>query len=296
MSPVVVCGRPQNLARAREFAAALGGEATSSPWRRPLSRHPWIVTVPPTEIALAAVWPRTVLDAHTGAFGLKGDRRSARRHGLLRRCVARADAVLVCSDALAERVTAWGGRPLIVHEAPPLETVAPAREVHAEPHVLVPGWFSPDEPIAEAVAALQLLPGVALDFCGSIDGLPPALLADAPSNAFFHGRLSHDAYVQAIDRTDVVLALTTQPESVLRVACEAIWHGRPLVISDLPINRALFPHAVHVANTAPAIAAGVSDALVRHAELRARAPEARALQAARWDDQCKALKALLGIS
>ncbi len=38
MSPVVVCGRPQNLARAREFAAALGGEATSAPWRRPLSR------------------------------------------------------------------------------------------------------------------------------------------------------------------------------------------------------------------------------------------------------------------
>lgn len=251
--------------------------------------------MPPTEIALAALWPRTLLDAHTGAFGLKGDRRSARRLGLLRRCAARADAVLVCSDALAGRVTAWGGRPLIVHEAPPLETVAPAREVHAEPHVLVPGYFSHDEPIGEAVAALGLLPGVVLDFCGAIERLPTALVVGAPATALFHGRLAHDAYVQAIDRADVVLALTTQPESVMRVACEAVWHGRPLVISDLPINRALFPHAIHVANQAAAIAAGVSDALVRHAELRARAPQARALQAARWDDQRDALKAVLGI-
>jgi hypothetical protein len=295
MAPVVVCGRPQNLARAREFAAALGGEATTSPWRRPISRQPWIVTVPPTEIALAAVWPRTVLDAHTGAFGLKGDRRSGRRLGVLRRCVARAEAVMVCSDALAERVAAWGGRPVIVHEAPPLETVAPAGEVHTEPRVLVPGYFSHDEPIAEAVAALRLLPGVVLDFCGSIERLPAPLVGAAPPTAHFHGRLAHGAYVQAIARADVVLALTTQPESVMRVACEAVWHGRPLVVSDLPINRALFPHAVHVANTAAGIAAGVSDALVRHAELRDRAPEARALQEARWDDQREALKAVLGI-
>ena len=295
MARVVVCGRPQNLQRAREFAVALDGEATASPWRRPVSRKPWIVTVPPTEIALAAVWPRTVLDAHTGAFGLKGDRRSAHRIGLLRRCVARADAVMVCSEQLAERVACWGGRPLVVHEAPPLESVPAAREIHAEPSVLVPGYFSHDEPIADALAALRLLPGVVLDFCGSIDRLPPALVAGAPPSARFHGRLDHAAYVQAIARADVVLALTTQPESVMRVACEAVWHGRPLVVSDLPINRTLFPHAIPVASTAAAIAAGVSDALVRHAELRARAPRARALQEARWDAQRAALQAALGI-
>ena len=92
-----------------------------------------------------------------------------------------------------------------------------------------------------------------------------------------------------------MLALATQPESVMRVACEAVWHGRPLVVSDLPINRTLFPHAIPVASTAAAIAAGVSDALVRHAELRARAPRARALQEARWDAQRAALQAALGI-
>ena len=293
MVPVVVCGRPQNLERARELAAALGGEATSAFWRRPLSRRPWIVTVPPTEIGLAAVWSRTLLDAHTGAFGLKGDRRSARRLGLLRQCARRADAVLVCSDALAERVAAWGGRPLVVHEAPPLASVAAAGEVQAEPHVLVPGYFSHDEPIAQALAALRLLPGVVLDFCGSIERLPAALVIGAPPSARFHGRLSQDAYLKAIARADVVLALTTQPESVMRVACEAVWHGRPLVVSDLPINRALFPHAIHVANTTAAIAAGVSDALVRHAEMRARAPQARVLQQARWDEQRAALLAVL---
>ena len=293
MVPVVVCGRPQNLARARELAAALGGEATAAPWRRPLTGGPWIVTVPPTELALAAVRRPTVLDVHTGAFGLKGDARSANRLWLLRRCVARADATMVCSAPLAEQVEAWGGRPLVVHEAPPLETVPPAGEVRAEPRVLVPGYFSHDEPIAEAVGALRLLPGVVFDLCGSTARLPEQVLQDAPGEARFHGRVEQEAYVAAIAGADVVLALTSQPESVMRVACEAVWHGRPLVISDWPINRALFPHAVHVANDAPAIAAGVNEALVRHAELRAAAADARAAQLARWHEQRQALAAAL---
>ena len=294
MSPVVVCGRAQNLARARELAAALGGEAVAAPWRRPLSGDPWIVTVPPTELALATVRRPTVLDVHTGAFGLKGDVRSARRLWLLRRCIARAEATMVCSAPLAEQVEAWGGRPLIVHEAPPLEPVPAAGEVHAEPHVLVPGYFSYDEPIAEAVGALPLLPGVVFDFCGAIDRLPDRLVHEAPPEARFHGRLAQAAYVAAIAGADVVLALTSQPESVMRVACEAVWYGRPLVISDWPINRALFPHAIHVANEAPAIASGLNAALVQHARLRAVADDARAQQQARWDEQRQALAAALG--
>src|SRR3954451_5990508 len=104
MAPVVVCGRPQNLARARELAAALGGEATAAPWRRPLTGGPWIVTVPPTELALAAVRRPPVLGGHPGAFGLKGGARWAKRLGVLRGCVARADATMVCSAPLAEQV------------------------------------------------------------------------------------------------------------------------------------------------------------------------------------------------
>jgi hypothetical protein len=293
MAPVVVCGRPQNLARARELAAALGGEATAAPWRRPIARGPWIVTVPPTELALATVRRPTVLDVHTGAFGLKGDARSAKRLWLLRRCVARAAATMVCSAPLAEQVEAWGGRPLVVHEAPPLETVPAAGEVHSEPRILVPGYFSHDEPIAEALQALRLLPGVVFDLCGSVDRLPEQVVQDAPSGARFHGRVGQEAYVAAIAGADVVVALTSQPESVMRVACEAVWHRRPLVISDWPINRDLFPHAIHVANDPAAIAAGVNDALVRHAELRAAADDARTAQLARWHEQRQALVAAL---
>ena len=58
MSPVVVCGRPQNLARARELAAALGGEAVVRALATTALGRPWIVTVPPTEIALTAVGGR----------------------------------------------------------------------------------------------------------------------------------------------------------------------------------------------------------------------------------------------
>jgi glycosyltransferase involved in cell wall biosynthesis len=296
MSRVVVCGRPQNLARARELAAALGGHAVSSPWRRPGDRRPWIVTAPPTELALASLFPRTVLDAHTGSFGLKGDRRSLRRVPLLRAMTRRAAAVMVCSESLADRVAGWGGRPLIVHEAPPLEVVAPALPLQGTARVLVPGYFTHDEPIGAALDALRRLDDVTFELCGSLARLAPDLVARAPAAARFHGRLAHEDYVQAIEEADVVLALTSSPESVMRVAYEAVWHGRPLVISDTAVNRALFPFAVHVANDGAGIAAGIEAAIGGHDRLRSQAGDARRLQHDRVARQLEALMAVLAFA
>ena len=43
----------------------------------------------------------------------------------------------------------------------------------------------------------------------------------------------------------------------MRAAYEAVYAGRPLIISDSPERRDLFPHAIHVTNDAASIEQGL---------------------------------------
>jgi hypothetical protein len=80
---------------------------------------------------------------------------------------------------------------------------------------------------------------------------------------------------------------------VTRAAYEAVYGGRPLVLTGSPVHRALFPHCVPVPNDAEGIARGLQDAVARHAELVAAAPRALALQTERWDQQLAVLRSRL---
>ena len=118
--------------------------------------------------------------------------------------------------------------------------------------------------------------------------------AAAPANVEWVGFLGPRDYMDAIVAADAVLVLTTEPTSVVRGGYEAVWAHRPLVVSDFPGLRSVFPDAVHVANEAGAIARGIADARERHAELVAAAPGARTRQLDRWTAQLAALEQLTG--
>jgi hypothetical protein len=77
--------------------------------------------------------------------------------------------------------------------------------------------------------------------------------------------------------------------AVNRGAYEAVYSRRPLIISDLPAMRPLFPYAIAVANDAASIAEGIRSAVQRHAALVEAADRALALQEQRWRDQLACL-------
>ena len=307
--------------RAIEIAAALGGDArvfydlgvvrrSLVPARYAISalrtvahllgRRPRavIVTNPPVFPGLIALaYGRlarapVVLDSHPSAFGDAPVARWFRPvHAWLAR---RAAATLVTVDALADVVRGWGGRPEIVHEAPPPWSVRPARELAARPRVFCIGRFSPDEVTAEVVAAARLCPDLDVHIAGDLRKCPvPA--GDAPGNVVFTGFLRGEDYRRAIEDADIVLVLTTHREAVNRAAYEGVYARRPTVVSALPAMVQLFPHAVHVANDASGIAAGLRAAVERHAELVRAAPRARALQEERWSRQLDTLRRRLGL-
>jgi glycosyltransferase involved in cell wall biosynthesis len=249
-----------------------------------------VTTNPPVLLGLIALaWARLrgipfALDSHPGAFGKLGDRVSARLLPVHRYLVRHADVTLVTAESWVEIVQAWGGRGLVVHEAPgPWGSLKRSpREVRNRPRALLVSRFGRDEPVDAAVAAAALIP--------EID-----LAESASPNVSFVGFLPAARYQMLVAEADLVVALTTEPTSVMRSAYEAVYARRPLVISDWPLCRELFPFAVAVANDPASIAEGLRRAVDNLRALEDQAENARRLQAARWESQLAALVSVLGL-
>ena len=304
--------------RAEEIAAALGGEArifydlhiVRKPlvpvryalsavrmvaylaWRRPRAL---IVTNPPifpgligfaySRVAGAAL----VLDSHPSAFGVAPLAETMMSvHAWLAR---RARTTLVTVESLAEVVRTWGGAADIIHEARPRYTVRRAEPLTGRPRVLYIGRFAGDEPTAEVLDAARLTPELDLLVTGDVRKCSPDLIEHAPANAIFTGFLRGDDYRRAMEEADIVLVLTNHPMAVNRGAYEAVYSGRPLIISDLPEMRPLFPHAIAVTNDASGIAEGMQNAVREHAALVEAADHALVVQEQRWRDQLEHLHA-----
>lgn len=232
-----------------------------------------------------------LLDSHPAAFGVK-DNRVARVFLPVHRWLARqAVTTLVTTEDWVRVVESWGGRADVVHEAPPRREVPAPAPLGGIPRVLYVGVFARDEPTAALLDAARDLRHVSVRVTGDLRKCPPALRDSAPENVTFVGYLAPDEYWREIELADLVVSLTTEPTSVMRAAYEAVYACRPLVVSDFPALRAVFPDAVHVANQGQAIADGLEQAIADHARLRARSAQAAARQEQRWANQLETLRA-----
>jgi glycosyltransferase involved in cell wall biosynthesis len=192
-------------------------------------------------------------------------------------------------------VRGWGGRALVVHEPPAPWTDQPVDPSPATgERVLFLGTYGRDEPVAEVVDGARQLPGVEFRITGDPATAPDGLLERRPANVEPLGYLHAEAYQREVRSADLVVVLTTEPTSVMRAAYEAVYACRPLVVTDWPALREIFPHAVHVPNTPDGIAAGVRRALDDLDGLRAVAETARTLQTQRWEAQLAALRDAVG--
>lgn len=234
-----------------------------------------------------------VLDSHPIAFE---DRRAwivALTAPVHRALARRAAVVLVTTDALAVQVQASGGRALLLHE-PPAALHARPRPPRERPLLAFLGTFASDEPVAEVIDAARRVPGVDVAVTGAPDRAPAGLVDGAPANVRFTGWLDPADYRELLRQATAAIVLTTRPTSVMRAAYETVYAGRPLITSDTPTLRALFPDAVHVAGSAGAIARAVTDVAARLECFDARTETARSRQLRRWQAQLTALQHALG--
>ena len=263
-----------------------------------------VTTNPPVLLGLIALaWARLrgvpfALDSHPGAFGKQGDRVSARLLPVHKYLVRHADVTLVTAESWVETVREWGGQGLVVQEAPgsweSMKTTA--RGAGGRPRALLVSRFAGDEPVEEAVKAAALVPEIDLLVTGRMEDLPLDLAKCAPSNVSFVGFLPAARYQELVTEADFVVALTTEPTSVMRCAYEAVYARKPLLISDWPLCRELFPFAIAVSNNPASIAEGLRRVVGSLSALEDQVDEALALQAERWRLQLAALVSVLAQS
>jgi glycosyltransferase involved in cell wall biosynthesis len=209
------------------------------------------------------VGARFLLDSHPGGFGAQGHTVEQRFQWLHQFLVERSDGVLVASPPWVDVVESWGGRARVVHEPPrdrglrraPLPGTA--AESDPRPVVLFVCIFAPDEPIAEVIEAARFRPDCDWWITGDPSRAPAGVLTGAAPNVHLTGYLGPDDFDAALARADVVLALTTEPTSVMRAGFEAVDARRPLVVSDFTAVTDAFPYAVPTSNDAASIARAV---------------------------------------
>ncbi len=310
--------------RAEEFAHALGGRAVHV-YPQALAARRWVllrylVSAVLTAAALVRLRPRAVavvnppvvpglvvaawsrltgtpylLDSHTSSFGVKGNAVARRTLGTTRLLARRSAGVMVTTTSWVTEVQRWGAQGLVVHEAPPAWTVGP-RRTGGRPQVLFVGVFSSDEPVGTLVDAAALLPEADVLVTGDVQRAPAGLVDRAPVNVTFTGFLDQQAYRARLEAADVVVALTTEPTSVMRAAYEAVYARRALVVSDWPTLREVFPLAQHRPDDAEALADGVRAALAEDPAAAAdRAGRAHAVQHGRWAQQLDAMRTALSL-
>lgn len=273
-------------ARVEELAAALDGDSyVSYIWplsRRPLApvryavsgvltavevvrRRPTaiVATNPPLIPALiayiycAAGRHPLILDSHPASFGLRRSLSGRLLLPLHRWLAPRARLNLVASPAIAGLVEGWGGKAVIFHEPPPLTRPRP-RERSGRLRVLVPFTIAPDEPLELIMLAASRLPDVDFEITGHSYRVPAWARRMALSNVLFTGFLRGMAYLEATERADVFLSLTTDEFSVPRSAWEAVYASRVLVTSGCPLLRQVFPTAHHVEHSADSVVRAIS--------------------------------------
>lgn len=322
-SAVVFLAWSQNKGRSTDIAEALGGDAVCI-FPRWLSGHRlflirYVVSAAVTVRELWRLRPRSiiatnppifpgliawlysvvahapfVLDSHPTSFGAKNHVASRRLLALHRWLARRAAAVLVTGPDWSNAVASWGASGIVVHEPPPPWTTPPPTE-RVRGRVLFVGVFGGDEPVECVVNAAALRPNLDVWITGDLRKCPPSLRSRAPANVTFVGYLTGDTYVRAVAAADVVVALTTEPTSIVRAGYEAVYARRPLIITGWSQGVDVFPFAVATQNDPAALARAFDAALTQDARDSTRIEAARNEQLRRWRRQEARLRIALGI-
>jgi glycosyltransferase involved in cell wall biosynthesis len=259
---------------------------------RVMCMSPSPLTALPVWLYCKATGAEFVIDAHTGAFiGAPWDRMPWIQPFFTRRALA----TIVTNDRLAELVRAHGGRPIVVPDVPTERVAGEAVELGDGFHVVFVASWGLDEPLAEVIATARALPDVVFHVTGKPKPHHADIVRDLPANVRLTGFLSRARYLATIAAADVVLALTTRDHTMQRAAYEAVYLGTPVVISDWPILRENFEGAaVFTANDPESLTRALASARALAPSLRSGASHLRQAKLARWENNRRALQALLG--
>lgn len=182
---------------------------------------------------------------------------------------------------------------LVLHDAiPHVRDIDPSGNEGSG--ALVVCSFAADEPIEAIVEATRLAPDIRFRITGNRARLGRSSHAGVGENVTFTGFVSNSEYDRMLASAEVVIALSTRNNVLMRACHEAIGAGVPLVTSDSPTAREYFSEGtIFVRNEAEDIAVGTRTAIDAKARLRAEMGELRRLRREQWLRELEPVRELI---
>lgn len=198
---------------------------------------------------------RYVIDTHSGALLDPRWRPMLFLHRFFSR---RAATTILTSQYLQDIVRRWGARTTLVSDVPVCFVEACPLALEGAFKMTLVNTFTRDEPLDLFLRAARELADVQFYVTGPLAGVDGKILNAKPKNVQFTDFLPDSQYVALLLASDAVICLTTLPHTMQRGAYEAVYLGKPIVVSDTELLRESFHKgAVHVDNTVEAIVQGV---------------------------------------
>ncbi|NIV10321.1 MAG: glycosyltransferase [Aliifodinibius sp.] len=157
--------------------------------------------------------------------------------------------------------------------------------------------FAKDEPLDAVLEAARSLPDVNFYITGNKQKKPASFFEDAPPNVTFTGFLDPDQeYPGLLRAVDAVMVLTTRNHTLQLGGCEAASVGKPLITSDWPYLKEVFPKGtVYVSDSADSIVEGIRQVEKNYTQLAVDIVQLREEGQQEWTLKIHQLNRLAGI-
>ncbi|MFQ5941522.1 MAG: glycosyltransferase [Nitrososphaerales archaeon] len=237
-----------------------------------------------------ATGSRLVTDAHTSA-------RIWEVFAPLTKFVMRRSSIsLVTNEEVKRRLTSSGIRSFVLEDAIPDLNSNSNVEVFQGSNIAVISTFAKDEPLEEVIRAAGMIPHVNFYVTGNLKFARNEHITNKPRNLFYTDFLDYEKYSSLLNSVDAIMVLTTNDNTMLSGACEAVAVGKPLITSNWSVLVKYFNKGtIHVNNTAEDIVEAVNKAISEKDRLTHEIKELRSLRRKEWNYKFKELLRLLEI-
>jgi hypothetical protein len=210
--------------------------------------------------------------------------------------IKKSDLTLVTNSVLAEKVVGLGGKPFVLPDV--LPSIKPTPPLPApignQPwKILLISTYAKDEPYDEVFAAMERLGD---RFVLEVTGRIPRHIdsTSLPANVTLLGFLSHTDYWLKLERSHLLIDLTTMENCLVCGAYEGLSMERPILLSRNHASLELFGnYAVHVENTAMDIFNGIITLITQYELLHTAIKHAKVEFLSKESDRVNQLRKIL---
>jgi glycosyltransferase involved in cell wall biosynthesis len=242
----------------------------------------------PTYLYCKLFRKKLIFDTHSGIFFPKGIHQN---FYLLMYCqmIKHINLNIVHNDSILNRACLKNSNSIVLEDKIPFSPSSYKPNPHLK--IVVICGYGADEPINAVLIAAQLLPDIDFYLTGKSNKLKSTLIS---KNVQLTGYLDDTEYENLLRTADIIIVLTTRPDTVLCGAYEAVSVEKPLITSDTQIIKKYFyKGTIFTVNNTESIAQAITEARKNLDKLHTEMASLRKEKELTWQKQFEPVAGIL---